>query len=218
MVQNDDYIELVDALKCLRDNDIAHLPQSQKDILLNADEKDLIQAYYDMDGEFSCSKCCNTENPYLSIPLALCCCATSVAMIGGVCAGIYLAGSEYGGIGALGHCSEIAVLPVLPAKYALDLVKKTSKVQDEVPHMEERHVNDDLALNDIHDLHQVVRGADNIFLKYLKDVCSLHTYTATDKMYIEGLIQQLCSAKKMRHSNNLDANINLSASDDIHIH
>ena len=95
MVQNNDRAELVDALKCLRDNDIAHLPQNQKDILLNADEKALIQAYYDMDGEFS--------------------------------------------------------------------------------------------------------------------------YTATDKICIEGLIQQLCSAKKMRHPNNLNANHHLSNSGNIHI-
>ena len=66
MVQNNDRAELVNALKCLRDDNLSRL---QIDILLNADEEDLIRAYYDMDGEFSCSKCCNTENPYLSIPL-----------------------------------------------------------------------------------------------------------------------------------------------------
>ena len=34
-----------------------------------------------MDGEFRCSKCCNLDNPYLSIPLGWRCCATSVAML-----------------------------------------------------------------------------------------------------------------------------------------
>ena len=92
MVQNNNYIRLVDALKCLRDDNLSRL---QIDILLNADEEDLIRAYYDMDGEFS--------------------------------------------------------------------------------------------------------------------------YTATDKICIEGLIQQLCSAKKMRHPNNLNANHHLSNSGNIHI-
>lgn len=219
MVQNNDRAELVDALKCLRDNDIAHLPQNQKDILLNANEEALIQAYYDMDGEFSCSKCCNLDNPYLSIPLGLCCCATSVAMVGGLGVGIYqLAELGYGihdfAFFGLLVASE---LPVLPAKCAVDLITKKSKVQDEEPKIQQAHTTEDMRLEDINSINNVSILADNIFLRYLKYVCSLHTYTATDKKYIKGLIQQLCSAKKMRHSNNLYANHHLSNSGNIHI-
>ena len=216
MVQNNNYIRLVDALKCLRDDNLSRL---QIDILLNADEEDLIRAYYDMDGEFSgSSKCCNAENPYLSIPLALCCCATSVAMVGCVCAGICLAGSSYGGIGSLGYCHPgMTVVPLLPAKCALELVKQAFKVQEEVFTMTQNHTGEDLQLNyiHIHDPQRVVQDADNIFLNYLQEVCSLHTYTATDKTCIEDFIRKICRAKNSRHSNNLGANINLLAADSI---
>lgn len=222
MVQNNDRAELVNALKCLRDNDIAHLPQIQKDILLNADEEALIQAYYDMDGEFSRSKCCNLDNPYLSIPLGLCCCATSVAMVGGLGYMAYnVGGNCFESLALLGYLLganlPMSLFPVLPATYAVELVTKKSKVQNEAPTIQEEHAKDDMKLDDINNVNDVSSRADNIFLAYLKYVCSLHTYTATDKIYIKGLIQQFCSTKKMRHSNNLDANINLSASDDLHI-
>ena len=222
MVQNNDRAELVNALKCLRDNDIAHLPQDKKDILLNADEEALIQAYYDMDGEFSRSKCYNLDNPYLSIPLALCCCATSVAMVGGPCYMAYKVGGNcFESLACLclsvGVNPMMAAVPVAPAKYAVELVTKKSKVQNEDSKIQEKHAGDDLKLDDINNVNDVRSRADNIFLAYLKYVCSLHAYTATDKICIKGLIQQFCSAKKMRHSNNFYANINLSASDDLHI-
>lgn len=222
MVQNNDRAELVDALKCLRDNNIENLPQDKKDILLNADEEALIQAYYDMDGEFSRSKCCNLDNPCLSIPLALCCCATSVAMVGGPCYMAYKVGGNcFESLACLclpvGVNPMMAAVPVAPATYAVELVTKKSKVQNEAPTIQEEHAKDDRKLDDINNVNDVSSRADNIFLAYLKYVCSLHAYTATDKIYIKGLIQQFCSAKKMRHSNNLDANINLSASGNIHI-
>ena len=211
---------VANALKALRDNNIEQLSDEARKALLNANEEALIKAYDDMDGEFSCSKCCNLDNPYLSIPLGLCCCATSVVAYGGLAGLIYKlcasgVGNEYFGLfGPTGLGLEM-VVPAIPAMYGFHLITKQSKVKEEEPKIQQAYTTDDMNLDCINDVNGVSILADNMFLKYLKDVCSLHTYTATDKMCIGNLIRQFCLAKKSRHSNNLNANINLSAKDDL---
>ncbi|MBQ7552718.1 MAG: hypothetical protein IJT15_04735 [Rickettsiales bacterium] len=210
---------VADALKALRDNNIEQLSDAARKALLNANEEALIKAYDDMDGEFSCSKCCNLDNPYVKYPLGIACCATSVVAYGGLAGLIYKlcasgVGHEYFGLfGPTSLGLEMAV-PAIPAMYGFHLITKQSKVQEEEPKIQQDNTTENMNLDRINDVNGVSILADNIFLKYLKYVCSLHTYTATDKMCIGNLIRRFCLAKKSRHSNNLNANINLSAKGD----